>query len=198
LKLTEFQEDAIREVMNIAAGHASTAMARALKREIDMSVPSIQLLPLEEVPHKVGNPESLTMMVYTEVSGDLKGRLLTLFSKKDALRLVGMISGRKVQKLRDVSGETITNLADILSVGYLGAISDFFGIKVFQSPSVMAYDMLGALLEQVVVDLSQFSEAVLLSKNDIFVSSEKFNCHQILFLEPSSLESLLKALEVKI
>jgi chemotaxis protein CheY-P-specific phosphatase CheC len=62
----------------------------------------------------------------------------------------------------------------------------------------MAYDMLGALLEQVVVDLSQFSEAVLLSKNDIFVSSEKFNCHQILFLEPSSLESLLKALEVKI
>jgi chemotaxis protein CheC len=198
LQLTEFQKDAVREVMSIAAGHASTAMARALKREVDINVPSIQMCPLEEVTNNLGDLENLTMMVYTEVSGGLKGRLLTIFSKKDSLRLAGMITGRKVQKLKDVSGETITNLADILSVSYLGAISDFFGMKIVQSPSEMAYDMLGALLEQVIVDLSQLSEWVLLSKNDIFVSSEKFNCHQILFLEPSSLESLLKALEVKI
>jgi chemotaxis protein CheC len=92
----------------------------------------------------------------------------------------------------------VTNLADILSVSYLGAISDFFKMKIHQSPSEMAYDMLGALLEQVLLDLSHFSETVLLSKTDIFVRSERFNCHQILFLEPNSLESVLRKLEGKI
>ncbi len=138
------------------------------------------------------------MGVYTEVEGDLKGRLLTLFSKNDAMRLESMISGEKVERLTDVSQASVTSLADILSISNLGAISDFFEMKVFHAPSEMAYDMLGALLQQVLLELSQYSDIVLFSTTDIFVSHEKFNCLQILFLEESSLEKLLKAMEIKI
>ena len=182
----------------MGAGHASTAMARALKREVDIKIPSIELCSVEEVPKKIGKLETFTIGVYTEVKGDLKGRLLTLFTKKDALRLAGMISGREIEKLTDVSAEAVTSLADILAVSNLGAISDFFGMKIYQSPPEMSYDMLGALLQQVLVDMSQHSDFVLFSKTDIYVSSERFNCHQTLFLESTSLESLLKALEVKL
>lgn len=190
--------DGIREVMMIGAGHASTALAKALKREIDIKIPSVELCPLEDVPKKIGRPEDLSMGVYTEVSGDLKGRLLTLFSKDDAMRLEGMISGEKVEKLTDVSQATVTNLADILAISNLGAISDFFEMVISQSHSEMAYDMLGALLQQVLLELSQYSDTVLFSTTDIFVSHEKFNCLQILFLEASSLEKLLKAMEIKL
>lgn len=190
--------DGIREVMMIGAGHASTALAKALKREIDIKIPSVELCPLEDVPKKIGRPEDLSMGVYTEVSGDLKGRLLTLFSKDDAMRLEGMVSGEKIKKLTDVSQTTVTNVADILASSNLGAISDFFGMKISQSPSDIAYDMLGALLEQVLIELSQYSDTVLFSKTDIFVSHERFNCLQILFLDASSLEKLLKAMEIKL
>ncbi|MEE9610648.1 MAG: chemotaxis protein CheC [Desulfatiglandales bacterium] len=198
MKLSEFEMDGIREVMMIGAGHASTALAKALKREIDIKIPSVELCPLEDVPKKIGRPEDLSMGVYTEVSGDLKGRLLTLFSKDDAMRLEGMVSGEKIKKLTDVSQSTVTNVADILASSNLGAISDFFGMKISQSPSEIAYDMLGALLEQVLIELSQYSDTVLLSKTDIFVSHERFNCLQILFLDASSLEKLLKAMEIKL
>jgi chemotaxis protein CheC len=190
--------DGIREVMMIGAGHASTALAKALKREIDIKIPSVELCPLEDVPKKIGTPEALSMGVYTEVSGDLKGRLLTLFSKDDAMRLEGMISGKKVEKLTDVSQATVTNIADILAISNLGAIADFFEMIISHSHSEMAYDMLGALLQQVLLELSQYSETVLFSTTEIFVSREKFNCLQILFLEASSLEKLITAMEIKL
>jgi chemotaxis protein CheC len=198
MKLSEFEIDSIKEVMMIGAGHASTALARVLKKEIDIKIPSVELCPLEDVPKKIGRPEELTMGVYTEVEGDIKGRLLTLFSKNDAMRLETMISGEKVERLTDVSQASITSLADILAISNLGAISNFFEMKIFHSPSEMAYDMLGALLQQVLLDLSQHSETVLFSTNDIFVSHERFNCLQILFLEAASLEKLLKAMEIKL
>lgn len=182
----------------IGSGHASTTMARALKREIDIKTPSVELVQLEDIPKKIGSPEKLTIGVYTEIKGDLKGRLLTIFSKNDALRLASMISEKEVNKLTDVSVETIKNLADILAVSNIGAISDFFEMKIYQAPSEVTYDMLGALLQQVIVDISQFSDSVLLSNTAIYVSTEQFNCHQILFLEQSSLETLLRALEVKL
>jgi chemotaxis protein CheC len=195
LKLNEFQKDGIREVMMIGAGHASTAMARTLKKEIDIQTPTVDLLPLEEIPKNLGQLEIVTIGVYTEVKGDIKGRLLTVFSKKDALRLANMIAEKEIKNIENVPNSVLSDLADILAVSNLGAISDFFGMKIYQSPSETAYDMLGALLEQVIVDISQFSDDVLFSKTDIWVSSEKFNCNQIFFLEASSLRSLLEALE---
>ncbi|MFQ5887509.1 MAG: chemotaxis protein CheC [Candidatus Hydrothermarchaeales archaeon] len=198
MQLTEFQRDAIREVVQIGTGNALTAMAKVVKREIDIEIPTIELCSIEEVPKKIGSLDMLTLGIYIEVKGDLRGRLLTIFSKKDALKLASMLSGKKVEKLGDVSIKAVASLGDILAVSNLGAISDFFEMKIHTSPSEIAYDMLGALLQQVLVDIGQYSDTVLFSKTHIFVSSERFNCLQIFFLESTSLESLLRALEVKV
>ncbi len=198
MELNDFQKDAIREVMMIGAGHASTAMARALKKEIDIKIPLVELCPIEDVPKKVGNLESLIIGVYTKIKGELKGSLLTMFSKKDSLRLASMTSGKTVDKISEVPSETVSGLADILAVSTFGAISEFFEIKIHQTPSELSYDILGALLQQVLVDIAQVSDQVLFSRTDIYVSTEKFNCLQILFLESASLDFLLRRLEVKL
>ncbi len=196
LSLSDFQRDAIREVMSIGSGHASTALASKLKREIDICIPEVDLCPLEEVPEKIDVLDEITIGVYTEIKGDLRGRLLTIFSQEDALRLEEMISGKPAQKQKGFSAATVTGVSDVLSANSLSAISDFFGMKIEKTPSETVRDILGALLQQVLLDISQHSEAVLFSKTEIFVSAEKFNCHQMLFLEAPSLDKLLKAMDV--
>ncbi|HDY74690.1 MAG TPA: hypothetical protein ENH51_06240 [Euryarchaeota archaeon] len=196
MSLTDFQKDEIREVMMIGSGHASTALASKLKREIDIRIPEVDLLPLEEVPGKIDVIDEITIGVYTEIKGDLRGRLLTVFSEEDALRLEEMVSGRSAKGRRDFSAATVTDVSDVLGANSLSAISDFFGMKIEKTPSESARDILGALLQQVLLDISQHSDVVLFSRTEIFVSAEKFNCHQMLFLEASSLEKLLKAMDV--
>lgn len=190
--------DAISEVMSIGAGHATTALAKALNKEMDLKVPSVEICPLEDIPEKIGKLELTTFGVYTEVLGDLKGRLLTIFSERDALTIASVLSGKKVTDLKDFSVETVTTLADALAEGSLGAISDFFEMEINRSGSETAFDMLGAILQQVILDMSQHSDSVLFSRTEIFLSSERFNCHQILFLESTSLENLKEALEDKL
>ena len=48
--LKELQLDALREVANIGAGHAATALSQMTNHTIMIAVPEVNVRPLEEVP----------------------------------------------------------------------------------------------------------------------------------------------------
>jgi len=197
MRLTELQEDAVKEVMTIGAGHASTALAETLGREVDIKVPRAELCAPEDMPSRIGNLGSVKVGVRTGLQGELTGCLLTIFSKEDAINLGAMLSRRRVSSLREVDGAMILQVASTIAASSIKAISEFFGMELRHTSSELAYDMLGAMLEQVAVELGESSEEVLLSGTEISVSSERFNCLQMLFLDSRSFNRLLKALEGK-
>src|SRR2546422_771459 len=77
--LKELQIDALREVANIGAGHAATALSQLTNRKIMISVPQINIVRLEEVPDLLGNPQDVVAAVLMHMLGDLTGRTLLLF-----------------------------------------------------------------------------------------------------------------------
>ena len=54
--LKESQLDAMREVANIGAGHAATALSQMTNRKIMITVPRVNVRPLEEACDVVGTP----------------------------------------------------------------------------------------------------------------------------------------------
>ena len=56
LSLSPMQLDALREIGNIGAGNAATALSQIINRKIDMSVPRLNILPLSEVPGPIMHP----------------------------------------------------------------------------------------------------------------------------------------------
>src|SRR5260370_41386203 len=77
--LKELQIDALREVANIGAGHAATALSQLTNRRIMISVPQINIARLEEVPELLGNPQDVVAAVLMHMLGDLTGGALLLF-----------------------------------------------------------------------------------------------------------------------
>jgi chemotaxis protein CheC len=57
LSLKPMQMDALREVANIGAGHAATALSQMTSQRIMISVPRISVTLLEDVPPHIGMPE---------------------------------------------------------------------------------------------------------------------------------------------
>ena len=53
--LKELQLDALREVENIGAGHAATALSQMTNRRIMISVPKISVTRLEDVADLLGD-----------------------------------------------------------------------------------------------------------------------------------------------
>src|SRR2546429_4026724 len=92
--LKELQIDALREVANIGAGHAATALSQLTNRRIMISVPQINIVRLEEVPDLLGTPQDVVAAVLMHMLGDLTGRTLLLFPESMARRGCVMLISR--------------------------------------------------------------------------------------------------------
>src|SRR5438445_10636113 len=92
--LKALQIDALREVANIGAGHAATALSQMTNRRIMISVPRINIARLEEVPDLLGNPQEVVAAVLMHMLGDLTGRTLLLFPERVGRRLCDMLLRR--------------------------------------------------------------------------------------------------------
>ena len=101
-RLTELQLDALRELANIASGHAATALAQMLGTEVDLSVPDALALPRAEAIAAYGSADGPVAGVVTPVEGDIEGVVLLLIPSGDAetlCRLLGVDSGHRGRRL---------------------------------------------------------------------------------------------------
>src|SRR5947209_10571615 len=85
------QLDALREVANIGAGHAATALSQMVGQTIMISVPTINVSRLEDMPQQVAAPDEPVAAVLMHMLGDLTGRTLLVFPRHTAIRLAGML-----------------------------------------------------------------------------------------------------------
>src|SRR3954468_11804802 len=92
--LKDIQLDALREVANIGAGHAATALSQMIGETIMISVPTINVARLEDVPPQVADPDEPVAPVLMHMMGDLTGRTLLVFPRRTALRLASMLLRR--------------------------------------------------------------------------------------------------------
>ena len=77
--LTPAQLDALKEVGNIGAGHGATALSQMLGKKIRITVPRASILALGDVPHLVGDPQTLVAGLCLTILGDATGKIFLLF-----------------------------------------------------------------------------------------------------------------------
>src|SRR6266568_708487 len=92
--LKALQLDALKEVANIGAGHAATALSQLTHRRIMISVPEINIARLEDVPGLIGDPQEVVAAVLMHMLGDLTGRTLLLFPEPVGRQLCDMLLKR--------------------------------------------------------------------------------------------------------
>src|SRR3712207_270440 len=125
--LKAHQLDALREVANIGAGHAATALSTMTGGTIMISVPTINIARLEEVPPQISGPEEPVAAVLMNMLGDLTGRTLLVFPKPTAMRLSELMLRRPEGSSRDLGvleQSAIKEAGNILSGAYMNALSE--------------------------------------------------------------------------
>ena len=94
VSLDERQRDALREVANIGAGHAATALSQMTDRKIMINVPEVQIRRLEEVAEMLGPPDTVVAAVAMHMMGDLTGQSMVILPEKAARVLVDLLLRR--------------------------------------------------------------------------------------------------------
>ena len=80
--------DVLKEIGNIGAGNATTALASLLQSKVDMKVPQVMMLDFKDVGTLLGGEEQELAAAYLGVEGDINGSILFLIKKETALDIV--------------------------------------------------------------------------------------------------------------
>jgi chemotaxis protein CheC len=147
--LKESQLDAIREVANIGAGHAATALSQMTNRTIMITVPRVNVRPMEEACDTVGSPEDVVAAILMHMMGDLTGRALLLFPQQAARTLCDFLLRRQLgttSAFGTMEQSALKEAGNILGSAYLNALSDFMGMMLVPSIPSLVIDLNGAIL----------------------------------------------------
>ena len=97
-KVSETYLDVLKEIGNIGAGNAMTALSQMLNCKVDMKVPQVKLLDFNEVGALMGGEEQVMVGVFLGVEGDITGSMMFLVEQGSAKHLLHKIMGDMVQQ----------------------------------------------------------------------------------------------------
>jgi chemotaxis protein CheC len=198
--LKAIQLDALREVANIGAGHAATALSQMVGQTIMISVPTINIARLEDVPPQVGEPDQPVAAVLMHMLGDLTGRTLLVFPRRTAVRLAELLLHRSSppDEFSEMQQSAIKEAGNILSSAYMNALSDFMGMMLLPSPPSLAIDMSTAVLTTAYLQFGSDKDYVFCVESEFRLSDigEKLSGYFLLLPDAASLQAILKAVRV--
>lgn len=195
LELTSLQLDALREVGNIGAGNAATALSQLLNQKIDMTVPNINIVPFDEIFSRIGG-EEVVVAVIVRVLGDNPGNILFVFKKEGALSIVNSLTGEDSDQISELGTSALCEIGNIISSSYMNAISRFTNLVMMPSVPAVTYDMLGAILSTTFIEAGQFDDHVLDIETAFLQDGSAIKGHFYYIPMPGALEKILNSLGV--
>jgi len=193
--------DAIKEIGNIGAGHAVTGLAKLLEKRIDVNVTNVDLIPVKIIFNLFNGPESMVSVVYIEGYGEgFRGMMFLIFPHPEAMRLVELATGKRAaeDRLKDeYSLSVLREIGNIMCGCYLNALAEFVHKRLLHTVPQVSNDMLGAVMDSVLVDLSMESDYALMLETAFTLGENE--CKGFLFFIPTteSLETIYQAINVE-
>ncbi|HBR03179.1 MAG TPA: CheY-P-specific phosphatase CheC [Ruminiclostridium sp.] len=197
--LSCFQLDVLREIGNIGAGNAATALAKLLDKKIDMKVPKINVMKFSEVSDVLGGAETLVVGILLIVQGDISGSLMFILDEQSARILVNILMNKSHNAKLEYDEMTLSvlkEIGNILAGSYLSALSNLTNLRIMPGVPDLAVDMSGAILSVPAIEFAKDSDSVLYIENEFTDGQESVLGELFLIPDKASFKRLLHALGV--
>ena len=166
--LTTQYFDVLKEIGNIGAGNATTALATMLQCKVDMKVPQVRMMEFKDVGALLGGEEQELAGAYLSVEGDITGSILFLVQKEVALHLVSkLMGGMGGDEFGEMERSAFKEISNIVTGSYLNALSTMTNMCIYPSIPDLAIDMAGAILSVPAIEFGIMGDKTLLIQSQI-------------------------------
>lgn len=199
--LSPLHLDALREVANIGAGHAATALSTMTGNTIMITVPTVTIARIEDLPPQFAEPDEPVAGVLMGILGDLSGRTLLVFPQRTASRVAELMLGRPTGsdgELGELEASALKEAGNILSGAYLNALSEFMGMILLPSPPSLAVDAAAAVISTAYLQFSADPDFVFCVESEFVMqdSGERLRGWFLLMPDVASLQAMLRAIRL--
>jgi len=191
--------DILREIGNIGAGNATTALAQMLQCKVDMSVPKVGLLEFKEVGAAMGGEEQIMAGIYLGVEGDITGSIMFLLEKNSARFLVSKLMGMEMEgeEFSEMEFSALKEVGNIITGAYLNSLSSLTNLKIYPTIPDVAVDMAGAIMSVPAIQFGAIGDRMLLIQTQLF-DEVAIDGYFILIPDMESYSKILSALGMSV
>ncbi len=195
VNITDQYYDVLREIGNIGAGNATTALSQMLNTRVDMAVPKVRLMEFKEVGTTMGGEEQLVAGIYLAVEGDVTGSIMFIQKKESARNMVSKLMGMELQgdDFNELELSALKEIGNIITGAYLNSLSTLTNLCIYPSVPELCIDMAGAIMSVPAIEFGTIGDRILMIQTD-FADDEDMSGYFILMPDEESYDKILKAL----
>lgn len=162
--MSEEYFDVLKELGNIGAGNATTALAQLLNCKVDMQVPQVRLLDFKELGAAVGGEERLVAGIYLGVEGDITGHIMFFLEKGSARHLVSKLMGMELagEEFSEMEISALKEIGNIITGAYLNSLATITNMMIYPSVPDICIDMAGAILSVPAIEFGAVGDKILM------------------------------------
>lgn len=203
--LSKMQIDALKEVGNIGAAHAATALSQILDKTIMVSVSRFDILPLAEAYKTIGAADDQIVAVHLKLLGSVLGGIVLIFTLENAIKLSNIMGHTRDERMKDDGRRTMDEMdrssvkeaGSILSAAYLSAIGRFVELSLIPSIPKIDSGKISETLSGIFSEITKRAEVAFCIETSFIESSINLKGSFLLVPEVESLDPILKNLGVK-
>ncbi|MCQ6274117.1 chemotaxis protein CheC [Bacillus sp. V3B] len=204
-KISTSHLDVLKEIGNIGAGNAATSLSMILDKKIEMKVPNVRMATFNEMIELAGGAENIVASVYLRVEGDALCHMFFVLPLEQGNTYIQQMIGDsnfsfETLPYDEMATSALQELGNILAGSYLSSLCDFTGLTLYQSVPATSIDMLGAIISYGFIELSQFSDYVIVIDTALNETNteavESVDGHFFLLPDPESFDIIFHSLGV--
>jgi chemotaxis protein CheC len=195
----DFHMDVLKEMGNIGAGHAATALSRLLDKPVDMLVPTVRMVPFEEISNSVGGSEQVVIAIFLRVEGETPGNIFFILSQESAKKILRNLVGIDVENedsYSEMELSALNEIGNILAGSYLTSLADFTNLYMVPTVPSLAIDMAGAILSYGLLQYGEMGDHALFIDTKFLDGTDEIEGHFFLIPDPESFQKIFSALGV--
>lgn len=198
LRISEMSDqyfDVLKEIGNIGAGNATTALSQILNTRVDMKVPQVKLMEFKEVGTTMGGEDQIVVGIYLVVNGDISGSIMFMQKESSARSMVSVLMGMEVTdtSFTDMERSALKEIGNIIAGAYLNSLSTLTNLTIYPSVPELCIDMAGAILQVPAIEFGAVGDKMLLIET-VFDDEKDLSGYFILVPDEPSYNKILTAL----
>jgi chemotaxis protein CheC len=197
IALSELEMDALAESFNLTLGRAASVFADIVREEIQLSVPSVEILPREELVSRLEELSCPTthrglccIAQHYRSNHEFETDTLLLFPEKGSLEIVRRMLGDEsvqVEQITELEQDALGEIGNIIINSCMDGMADMFGTEVIGTlPGVRTIQPSNLL------DDHPEHEVILVARIGMRMMSQNISGYVLFIMDVPSLESFMR------
>ncbi len=191
--------DLLSGLVGGALGRSAQAFSEMVGQEVTMTSPTVRMVPYGELGDVTFRPGEPVVGIYLLASADSRAHILLLLAPSDAWVLAQTLLGESAEAvpgealpdLDDMAQSALGELGNIVSGFFLSFVGDLTGMLLRPSPPAVVTDLAGAIIDAIIIELSQDVTEVLVVDSVITLAQNHLDCVLLVMPDLATRDQLL-------